>query len=237
MPHCISRIAILLLVVVTTACAQTRVATREGEGRPPIAGARVLLIPADIELYEVTVGGLLEPKAEWTTSARTHVAAALNEALARKNAVLLHYQRPRNDPSKEAAQIQLIKLHDVVGGAILTHHFGLGPSLPTKEGKFDWSLGQGARLLRENFNADYALFVLIRDSYASGGRMAAAAVMSVLSLAPVSPGGQQVGFASLVDLRTGDIVWFNWMARGTGDLRQTDPARDAVAALLTDFPR
>lgn len=236
MPHSVLRLAILLLVVLTTACTQTRVATRDVGGRPPIAGARVLLIPADIELYEVSVGGLLEPKAEWTTSARTHVAAALKEELAKKNAMLLHYRPPQNDPSQEAAHIQLIKLHDVVGGTILTHHFGLGPSLPTKEGKFDWSLGQDARLLRENFDADYALFVLIRDSYASGGRMAAAAMMSALYLFPVSPGGQQVGFASLVDLRTGDLVWFNWLARGTGDLRQADPARDTAAALLTDFP-
>lgn len=232
----LSRLAILLLVVLNTACAQTKVATRDFAGRPPITGARVLLIPTAIELYEVTVGGLLEPKAEWTTSAKTHIAAALKEELAKKNAMLLHYQAPRNDPAKEAAHIQLIKLHDVVGGAILTHYFGLGPSLPTKEGKFDWSLGQDARLLRENFDADYALFILIRDSYASSGRMAAAAMMSALYLFPVSPGGQQVGFASLVDLRTGDLVWFNWLARGTGDLRQADTARDTVAALLTDFP-
>lgn len=236
MPHSALRLAILLLVVLAAGCAQTKVATREVGGRPPIAGPRVLLMPADIELYELTAGGLLEPKAEWTASAGAHVAAALKEALAMKSATLVPYQPPRNDPSKETAHTQLVKLHDAVGGAILTHHFGLGPSLPTKDGKFDWSLGAGTGVLRENFDADYGLFIFIRDSYASTGRMAAAVVMSALYLFPVNPGGQQIGFASLVDLRTGDVLWFNWLARATGDLRKAKPARDTVRDLLTDFP-
>jgi hypothetical protein len=36
-------------------------------------------------------------------------------------------------------------------------------------------------------------------------------------------GGVQSGFASLVDLRTGDIVWFNQLGRATGDLRSRSP--------------
>ncbi len=50
------------------------------------------------------------------------------------------------------------------------------------------------------------------------------------------PGGQQVGFASLVDLETGDIVWFNRLVSGVGDLRTAEPARAAVDDLLADFP-
>ncbi len=49
-------------------------------------------------------------------------------------------------------------------------------------------------------------------------------------------GGQQVGFASLVDLRSGDIVWFNVMARGTGDLREAEQALDASRVLLSELP-
>jgi hypothetical protein len=50
------------------------------------------------------------------------------------------------------------------------------------------------------------------------------------------PGGIQVGYASLVDLETGQVVWFNRLARGTGDLREPDSAAETVEALLTDFP-
>jgi hypothetical protein len=49
-------------------------------------------------------------------------------------------------------------------------------------------------------------------------------------------GGIQVGFASLVDLDTGEVAWFNVLVNQTGDLRTAEPARIAVDSLLTDMP-
>jgi hypothetical protein len=46
-----------------------------------------------------------------------------------------------------------------------------------------------------------------------------------------------VGFASLVDLETGDIVWFNRLARAHGDLRTPDAAAETVKALVSDSMR
>jgi hypothetical protein len=48
------------------------------------------------------------------------------------------------------------------------------------------------------------------------------------------PGGAQVGFASVVDLRTGDIVWFHRLVRPHGDLRTPDAAGETVKALVSD---
>jgi hypothetical protein len=48
------------------------------------------------------------------------------------------------------------------------------------------------------------------------------------------PGGSQVGFASVVDLKTGDIVWFNRLVRGAGDLRTPEAAAETVKALVSD---
>jgi hypothetical protein len=48
------------------------------------------------------------------------------------------------------------------------------------------------------------------------------------------PGGSQVGFASVVDLKTGDIVWFNRLVRTTGDLRTAEAATETVDALVGD---
>ena len=50
------------------------------------------------------------------------------------------------------------------------------------------------------------------------------------------PYGQQVGFASLVDLQTGDIVWFNKISSVSGDIRELRLARDFVRTLLAGFP-
>ena len=59
--------------------------------------------------------------------------------------------------------------------------------------------------------------------------------IALLYGAPIS-GGSQAGFASLVDLQSGDIVWFNFLLRSSGDLREPAPARETIDRLLTDFP-
>jgi hypothetical protein len=46
----------------------------------------------------------------------------------------------------------------------------------------------------------------------------------------------QTGYASLVDLRSGQVMWFNRLLRGNGDLRELEPAMETLNALLTDFP-
>ncbi|MEI9930428.1 MAG: hypothetical protein WDM89_07705 [Rhizomicrobium sp.] len=42
--------------------------------------------------------------------------------------------------------------------------------LPSKGDALDWSLGPGTNGLRNEYGADYALFVFVRDSYTSTGR-------------------------------------------------------------------
>ena len=205
---------------------------------PEIPGrARVLLLPPDIELFVVTAGGVLEPKAEWTNLAKEHVAKALTAELKETKDVLITYEPPVNNPTAEHMHQQLVKLHSVVGQTIVLHKIlgpQLGKQLPTKKDKFDWSLGRNTQTLRDETDADYGLFVHVRDSYASAGRVAVIVVAALLRVG-VS-GGQQVMFASLVDLKTGDLVWFNLLARAAGDLRTAENAHVAIKQLLKDLP-
>jgi hypothetical protein len=48
----------------------------------------------------------------------------------------------------------------------------------------------------------------------------------------VAQGGQQVAFASLVDLKTGQVVWFNTLASSVGDIRTQEGADKMVKTLL-----
>ena len=48
--------------------------------------------------------------------------------------------------------------------------------------------------------------------------------------------GSEQGFASLVDLRSGEIVWFNVVNDGGGELRDEGGAAAAVDALFRDIP-
>jgi hypothetical protein len=118
---------------------------------------------------------------------------------------------------------------------ILNHQFGMW-TLPSKgNGEvFDWSLGPGTSVLAEEHDADYGLFVFYRDYQASGGRVAFA-ILAAAAGVGVSTGSEG-GFASLIDLRTGDVVWFNVVGVGAGELRDPEGAAAAVHELFSGIP-
>lgn len=221
----------LVTAVLTVGCAVTSGTSRQ-DGAFPARGQRILVMDPDVELYVLTAGGLLEPSAEWTGAARGHVMAALEEELRGKTLDAVRYEPPQ-DPERKYAHDQLLKLHAIVAGVVT----GGGMALPTKKGRLDWSLGDDVRALGEASRADYALFVVLRDSYASGSRHAMGIGVAIVSLGTVAmPMGQQRGAASLVNLRTGNIVWVNQLFSSTGDLRTAESARKAVKSLLGNLP-
>src|SRR5436309_2109034 len=88
-----------------------------------------------------------------------------------------------------------------------------------------------------------SLFFHAEDAVASKGRVA----LGLLGLAgcfigfcaPNVGGQQQLDYASLVDLKTGDVVWFNVVSAGSqipgikfGDLRTPEGAAQMVDRLL-----
>jgi hypothetical protein len=196
---------------------------------------RVLLMPVDVELSELSAGGVPEPNADWTAKAKKHIVASIEKTLLENKSTLIAYKEPPGGTDTMHPHVQLVKLHQAVGGAIIAHKINPVLQLPNKTAVFDWSLGDGVKQLREEFKADYAMFVFVRDSYTSGGRAVAIALAAVLGVG--IPGGQQLGYASLVDLRTGELVWFNFLARGEGDLRTSAEAAESVSVLLKDLPK
>ena len=197
------------------------------QSRP--AASRLLVLPADIELYSISAGGVAEPRADWTAAAQRNFGAALEARRARLGA---DFQQLEASQAEEFAEI--VTLQRAVAQAIAMHHDNGMMSLATKGDRLDWSMGDAVRPLQERTGADYALFTWIRDSYASGERKALMLGMALLG--GISVGGEQLGHALLVDLKTGRVVWFNELNRMTGDLREPAPARETVEALLRDFP-
>jgi hypothetical protein len=222
--------AALLAVVPIPAAAQSKNLAPEFSALPK--GARVVIMPTDIELFSISAGGVLEPKADWTEAASRHFKAAMIEKKQRLGLSSVELTAKQADEADEVNA-----LHGAIARAISIHHFGT-LALPSKGGKLDWSIGEPVQQIREMTGADYALFSWVRDSYTSDERKAAMVAMAVLSLGRVVPtgGGVQTGYASLVDLKTGRVLWFNRLQRGSGDLREADKAVETVDALLSEFP-
>lgn len=193
--------------------------------------AQVLVMPVDVELFSMSAGGVNEPRADWTSAAH----GFMRSALATKAAHLgLKTQQMEEHAADEFAEP--IALHAAVAGSIALHHsLGGGWALPTKEGKLDWSFGDAMKPLQAKTGARYGLFVWVRDSYASAERKLAMVGLALLGVGV--PGGAQVGYASLVDLHTGQVLWFNRLARSSGDLREAQSAGESIEALLAGFPK
>jgi len=189
---------------------------------------RIVMIEPDVQLMELDAGGIHEPRADWTKVAQTFIEQDLRVHFAKSGVELVNADRPT------PRDIQLVKLHAVVAKAILTHVYNRKARLRNKASPLDWTLGRGTNEMRDRYGADYALFIFVRDSHATANRQWVQALGN-LAGARLDIATQQ-GFASLVDLRTGNIVWFNRLISAHGVLRTEEPAQRTVDALIKDMP-
>ena len=230
----VPRLAACAAAALVAACSTTATQTHVSELRRDAPDPKILLMPLDVELMEMDMGGVLEPKTEWSAAARRFITEGVRSEKARLGFRLEEFPEEYPGPPEVHDLVdQLVKVHAAVGRAIRQNRKPM-QELRSLGEKPQWGLGEEVRVLRERTGADYALFVHVRDSYASDGRKLVMVAGAALRTAIL--GGVQSGFASLVDLQTGDIVWFNQLGRVTGDLRAPEPAEETVKILLKDFP-
>lgn len=216
-------LALAMVCVLAAACTTTNVKKAPAGLIAPSAGAKVLVVEPDIQLSILTFSGLAESRADWSQSARDNIQKEVQAALEGRSHPLRNLAQGEGLDGRSG---QLLRLHEAVGRSIMTGQY----LLPTKRDSFDWTLGEGAQALGSRYDSDYALFVFGSGSYSSAGRVLASALVG-------GPTGMQQLFASLVDLKTGQIVWFNSAFAGPADdMRTPAGAHGLVTALLKDIP-
>ena len=239
-----SRVALALAAAVALGgCVQTR-QFADVQFTPPQGDYRLLVLRPDVTVGALTTGGMVEPRAEWTEEARSNIIAALRAQQAsrgRQLTIIEHRNELPAVPEQELADVE--RLNFVVDESIVEHKY-LGDYLPTKRGRgLDWTLGQDAVRLGRQSGYDYALFLHAEDQVASKGRIALGLVglagCIVGFCAPNIGGAEQLDYASLVDLKTGEVVWFNVVDAASqvpgiefGDLRTPQGAAQMVERLL-----
>jgi len=226
-----------------SACVQTR-QYADVQFTPPSGDYKLLVLRPDVTVGSIATGGMVQPRADWTEQARASIVQALRaqQALRGGNVMVIEHRNQLPGVSEqELADVE--RLNFAVDQSIVLHKY-LGDGLPTKRGRgLDWTLGADAVRLGQKTGYDYALFLHAEDQVASGGRIA----LGILGLAgcfigfcaPNVGGQQQLDYASLVDLKTGEVVWFNVVAAGSqvpgikfGDLRTPAGATQMVDRLL-----
>ena len=197
----------------------------------------------DVSVGSITAGGLVQPRADWTEQARANIIAALKAENAERGGQAIVLERRDALPGVSAETIaELERLHNAVGSSIALHQY-MGAYLPTNPRRgIDYTLGDQAVELGRKTGYDYALFMHAEDAIASTERTA----IQVLGVAGCfigfcSPtgGSKQTAYASLVDLRTGEVVWFNVVQTGSqlpgvkfGDIRNPQGAATMVDRLI-----
>jgi hypothetical protein len=226
--------------VALAGCVQTR-QYADVEFVPPQGNYKLLVMRPDVSVGSVTAGGLVEPRADWTETARVKLLAAIRAQQAARGGNVLIMDKRTSLPGVDPEMIADIeRLNYAVGNSIALHKYS-GAYLPTKRGRgLDWTLGEEAVALGRRTGYDYALFLYAEDSFASTGRVG----LQVLGIAGCFigfcaaniGGGGQFAYASLADLRTGEVVWFNVVSARSqiAGIKMGDIRTDAGAAQLVD---
>jgi hypothetical protein len=191
-----------------------------GLGR--LSSTGILLLPVRVDVHEVAPGGVTILKAPWTETAREHVHTALDSRLGGSRPPIVRYQGP-TDPERHDRHAEVIRIHGLVQATIIAHYQGPGSSLPTKD-RLAWSLGPGVSVLHPpGGTTTHAMFVELIE------RRLSRHFVTIGGLA-----NEFTGTASIVDLATGDVLWFNH--ERSGGLSTAAETQATVQRLLRDLP-
>lgn len=228
----------LLTFASVPAMAQERTAVKQGFELAPNSGKRILVFRPSVSVGAQSTGGMFEPNAEWTAQAKTNIQASLEELQARLGNEVIVAPEAYGDDAQVVEEH--MALFAAVSQAVIEYQFFVGNRLPTKKRDnkddiFDWSLGDGVSRLPGADQADYGLFIYNKDAYGSTGRK----ILQVVAL--LGPGiavksGEHVGYAGLVDLKTGELLWLNADGAMGGDVREVEGSQKRVSQLLEEFP-
>lgn len=219
------------------AMAQDRSAVKQGFELPTHSNKRILVFRPAVSVGGQSMAGMFEPNADWTEKAKANIQRALEMRQAELGNTIIMAPEAYGEQARDLQEH--MALFAAVSQAVIEYQFFAGNRLPTKKREnkaqvFDWSLGQGVAKLPGAQDADYGLFIFDKDAYGSTGRKVLQVFAAMGGVSVIS--GEHKGYAGLIDLRTGDLLWLNADVQMGGDVRDAEGAKKRVGELLKKFP-
>lgn len=195
---------------------------------------KLVILPVNIDVKEVTAGGVKEIVPKWSKKAAKNITKSLS-VLIKKNKRLRQVKLPRLSKKTNRILDEHMALYKLVvntASKISWEH---------KARRFDYGIGPGLKALRRKTGADAAVMVYGRDHVSSSGRIA----KSVLGNIPVinwftgaAPRlGDSFVHVGIVDLRTGDLLWMNSEYRDdTSNLTDYGDANSFIQNIFEWYP-
>lgn len=200
---------------------------------------RILLLPADIRVHEISAGGVIEKVDEWTDQASKHAMKSTREIADSKKLFELKEAPQLADADKQTLE-QHQALYELVANSADFARSGPYPAWRERSANFDYTLGPGLAPLAEHTDIDAALFVIGSDYISSAGRKATMAIgilaAAFTGVAIVPNGGTAYVSVGVIDLRTGNLLWFATNRSQGNDLREGSQMQSVLADLFRSYP-
>ncbi len=195
---------------------------------------KVVVLPADIEVSEVTAGGVEEEVPGWSAEAGKSVARSLSAAI-KADGTLTEVKAPRYSKKTSAVLHEHLALYKLVVDTASRTNW------EHKIRRFDYSIGPGLKELQRTTGADVAVMVYGRDHVSTTGRKMKAIAGTIPFVNMLTGPSPKLGYSfihiGMVDLRSGDLLWMNSEYReGASNLRNYEDANDIVGTIFEWYP-
>ncbi len=182
----------------------------------PTLPKKVVVLPIDIKVVEVTAGGVEETVPDWSKEASQSVFKAVSAAITKQPGV-----KAITAPQFSGAS-----------AANFDEHLALYKLVVNTAARNPWA---------EQTGADVAIMVYGRDYASTAGRKALAVAGNIpivnIFTGPAPQLGHSFIHVGVVDLRTGDLLWMNSEYRkGSTNLRDPNDAAKMIDAVFEWYP-
>jgi len=200
---------------------------------------KILLLPIEIRVHEISAGGVVEKVDDWSKQASTNARQYIR-TLAASRDVFTIVETPALNAQDRAQLEQHVALYEVVAGSADLALASPISAWRERAKDFDYTLGPGLKPLAEHSGIDAAMILTGTDYISSAGRKAAMAMGVLLGALAggifIPQGGTSFVSVGVVDMRTGNLLWFASDQSATTDLRNEQDVQRILEQMFQTYP-
>jgi len=228
-------LAMALLSGCATPAAKMHYTLKEHPDSRPLR--QVVLLPVDVNVKEMSAGGVQEEVPEWSHKAEENIRSALLIARGSEGGccVTRVVDSSSLTPEERETLEEHLALFNTVAANALWVDLPGNSAWHFKSEHFDYTLGSGLSFLKTRYGVDAGLIILGEDVVSTGGRKAMAVLGASVGIGV--PVGHSILVGGLVDFETGDLLWLNrTTSYGAADLRDPASCLDLARKLMENYP-
>ena len=192
----------------------------------------VLIFPTQVAIAEIFPGGVFEESPNWSMAANSNLSQRLTNSLGSQPGIEANDLRVVQNLAGDIKR-QLPFLQRVVG--TIRKHTSGWDAWPHKINKFDYSVGEGLGFLKGK-NIDAALYVVGRQMNHKNKYASKYGDITTYPREHITFGDLYISVC-LIDINTGDILWFKHEKYRDIDLRHSSDTDRLISHLLSTFPK